>query len=132
MRDLKAKNIMVGAVVSAKENSSARDVAQRLISGVYSGMPVVDAEGKVVGVVSALDLLEAMIGGKDLGKTTAGEIMTREAITADVDTPASEIIKTMKVNNIIRLPVTEKGKLVGLVARVDLLKSLVDPELFVL
>ena len=128
MKTLKAAQIMVRPVVSARKNATARDIALQLLAGYYSGMPVTDDEGHVIGVVTEFDLLEAVQAGKDLTKTTADEIMTTAVVTADVETPVSELIKIMTDEQVIRLPITAKGKLVGVVARCDVLKTLIEPE----
>jgi predicted transcriptional regulator len=128
MKNLKAKDVMVRPVVSAKRNASARDVALQFLNGLYSGMPVTDEAGKVIGVVTELDLLEASMEDKELVKITAEEVMTREVTTVDVETPLVDIVKIMKEKNIIRIPVTAEGTLVGVVARCDILTSLIEPE----
>lgn len=128
MKELKASEVMVKSVISAKRNASARDLALQLLTGYFSGMPVTDEQGKIIGVITEIDLLEAVKEGKELVRTTAEEIMTRDVITADVNTAVSDLVKTMKENNIIRLPITNQGKLVGIVARCDILKGLLEPE----
>ncbi|MBW1940227.1 MAG: CBS domain-containing protein [Deltaproteobacteria bacterium] len=128
MKDLKASDIMIRPVVSARKNASARDVTLQLLNGFYSGMPVTDEDGKVIGVVTEFDLLEAVMEGKQLVKITAGDVMSKEVSTVDVDTSVSDIIRIMKLKNIIRIPVTEDDKLVGVVARCDILTSLIEPE----
>lgn len=128
MKDLKASDVMTRPVVSAKRNASARDVTLQLLNGLYSGMPVTDEDGKVIGVITEFDLLQAVMEGKELVKITAEEVMSKEVTTVDVNTPISDIIKIMKLKNIIRLPVTEKDKLVGIVARCDILTNLIEPE----
>ncbi len=128
IQELTAADIMMRPVVSARKKASARDIALQMLTGLYSGMPVSDEAGRVVGVVTEVDLLKAAEQGKELVKTTAEEIMSTNVVTADVDTPVSEVIKLMLDNNIIRLPITDKGKLVGIVARCDVLKTLIEPE----
>ncbi len=128
MKDLKASDVMVRPVVAAKKNAQARDVALQLLDGLYSGMPVTDDNDAVIGVVSELDILDAVLKEKQLEKITAGEIMTPNPTTADVATPLADIVKLMKKKNIIRLPITAEGKLVGVVARCDILKTLIEPE----
>jgi|GEM_PF-3022310 len=86
MKDLKASDVMVRPVVSAKKNASARDVALQLLTGLYSGMPVTDEEGNVIGVITELDLLHAVLEGKELVRITAGDIMAKDPFTADVNT----------------------------------------------
>ncbi len=127
MKDAKISTVMVQPVVSAKTRTSAENIASVLLYSHYTGMPVVDDAGKVVGMVTELDLLDALMAGKNLSKVSAEEIMSITPITADADTPVSEVVATMKRENIIRLPITQKGKLVGIVARCDILKSQMDP-----
>ena len=128
MKDLKASDVMVRPVVAARKNAPARDVVFQFLNGFYSGMPVTDDEGTVIGVVTELDILNAVLEGKELVKITASDIMTSDPITVDVSTPLTELVKIMKEKNIIRLPVTENGKLVGIVARCDILTTLIEPE----
>jgi CBS domain-containing protein len=132
MRDLKAANVMVSPVVSARVNTSARDVALQLLAGRYSGMPVTDDEGKILGIITELDLLDAVAAGKNLTRTPVEAIMTNNPITADADTPISQVLAKMREAHILRIPISEGGKLVGIVTRYDILKSQIDPALFVL
>jgi predicted transcriptional regulator len=128
MKDLKASDVMVRPVIAAKKNAQVRDVALQFLNGLYSGMPVTDQDGSVIGVITELDILGAVMAGKELVKITAGEIMTKKPATADVDTPLTDIVKIMEEKNIIRLPITADGKLVGIVARCDILATLIEPE----
>ncbi|MDO8136664.1 MAG: CBS domain-containing protein [Candidatus Brocadiales bacterium] len=128
MKGLKARDIMTRPVVSARKSASARDVAMQLLCGLYSGMPVTDQNGKVIGVITELDLLKALKEGKELVRITAGDIMTKEAITVDADTPVEKVVDIMMSKNIIRVPVCEEGKLIGVVARCDILRSFIEPE----
>ncbi len=129
MKNLRASDIMIRPVISARKNASARDVALQVLTGLYSGMPVTDETGNVIGVITELDLLEAVLKGKELVRITAGDIMSKEVITANEATTAKELIKIMAEKSIVRLPITNKeGKLVGIVARCDLLKSYIEPE----
>ncbi len=128
MKNLKALDVMVRPVISAKKQASARDVAMQLLTGLYSGMPVTDDQGGVVGVVTELDLLRSVLEGKELVKLTAEDVMSTDIVTADVNTPVTDIVETMYQKDIIRLPITKDGKLVGVIARCDILKSLIEPE----
>lgn len=128
MKDLKARDIMTRPVVSARKNASARDIALQLLSGLYSGMPVTDENGSVIGVVTEFDLLSHVCEGKSLTKLTADDVMSKNPITVDVNTPLGDILTTMLENNIIRLPVTDEGRLVGVIARCDILKTYIEPE----
>jgi len=129
MENLKASDVMTRPVVSAREDTSARDVALQLTSGHYSGMPVTDENGKLVGIVTELDILNALYEGKELMGIIAKDIMRKNVITARLETQAKEIIETMSEWNFIRLPVVDtEGKLVGIVARCDILNAHIHPE----
>ncbi len=124
----KARELMTRPVVSARKNASARDISFQLLTGLYSGMPVTDDDGRVIGMVTEFDILAQIEKGKELAKLTAGDIMTKNVLTVDVNAPVEEVIKIVLDKNVIRLPVTEKGKLVGVIARCDILKNYMEPE----
>ncbi len=124
----KASEIMTRPVISARENASARDVPLQLMTGLYSGMPVTNEEGKLVGIITELDLLKAVKDTNELVKITAKDIMTRDVVTAREDATVDEFIKIMEEFNIIRLPIVKDDKLVGIVSRGDVLRSLIEPE----
>ncbi|WP_419662454.1 CBS domain protein [Desulfosarcina variabilis str. Montpellier] len=128
MKNLKASDVMVRPVVAAKKNAPVRDVVFQFLNGFYSGMPVTDDEGQVIGIITELDILDAVLSGKELVKIIVNDIMTTKPVTVDVDTALTEVVKTMKEKNIIRLPVTQDGKLVGIVSRCDILTTLIEPE----
>ncbi len=129
MKDLRAADIMVRPVVTATQKASARDIALQLLNGLYSGIPIADQEGRIVGMVTEFDLLKAAEEGKSLLETTAEEIMSRdEIVTAETDTPVRDLLETMIQRNIIRLPIMDNGEVVGVVARCDVLKALIEPE----
>ena len=132
MRDLKAANVMVTPVVSARVDTAAKDVALQLLAGRYSGMPVIDEERKILGIITELDLLDAITAGRDLARTPVQEIMTKNPVTADVNTPISQVLARMREAHILRIPISEGGKLVGIVSRYDILKSQIAPALWVL
>lgn len=129
MKDLKASDIMVRPVVTATKKALARDIGLQLLTGFYSGIPVADEQGRIIGMVTEFDLLKAAHEGKDLLQTTAEDIMSKaQVITADVNTPVTDLLKMMIDKNIIRVPILGDGKVVGVVARCDVLKALIEPE----
>lgn len=128
MKDLRAGDIMTRPVVTATRRASARDVALQLLNGLYSGIPIADENGHVVGMVTEYDLLKAAEKGADLLETAAEEVMSHAVITAELDTPVSDLLKVMVNQNIIRIPIIDKGEIAGVVARRDVLKALIEPE----
>jgi len=126
---MKARDIMNTRVTAATPRAIGRDLALQLLSGMYSGLPVVNAKGKVIGVVTEFDLLQAIHEGKDLQSTKAEEIMTKPAVCVQEDEEIDSVIAKMTEKNIIRVPVVrEDGTLAGVIARADVLSSMIEPE----
>jgi len=126
-----AKDIMESPALAATPLASLRDVATQLVSNEFSGMPVAAPDGRVVGVVTESDIVRTLIEGKHLENLTAGEVMTSPAIAVDVDTPVEEVMKKLEDNRIVRVPVTNHGKLVGIISRRDVIRAVLEPEFIV-
>ena len=93
-----------------------------ITEGGFGSVPILASDGKVVGIVSEFDLLKVIMEGTELSKVTAGEIMTKGAISVTEDTPAMEIIQLLQSKHLIRVAVVDnEGKLVGVVSRRDIL-----------
>jgi CBS domain-containing protein len=112
-------------VVVAKENTNAEQISSRLLAGEFNGVPVVDDNGTVVGIVTALDILKALQGGKKLNTMLARDIMTTNPSVVKKDTPMEEIIRIVVEKEIVLVPVVEdnNNKLIGVVARLDILRE---------
>jgi predicted transcriptional regulator len=98
-------------------------IAVELLSTHASGAPVVDSQGKFVGFISEIDVLEAIESGKDLSKLRAEDIMSKSPIAVHVSTPISEAVKIMKDKHLLNLPVEQNGKVAYSVTRHDLLRA---------
>jgi CBS domain-containing protein len=112
-------------VVVAKENTNAEQISARLLAGEFNGVPVVDDNGSVVGIVTALDILRAMQGGKKkLNEMLARDIMTPNPSTLKKDASIEEVIRILVEKEIVLVPVVENNnKLIGVVARLDILRE---------
>ena len=111
-------------VIVAKENTNAEQISARLLAGEFNGVPVVDDKGAVVGIVTALDILRAIQGGKKLNTMLARDIMTPNPSVVKKDTSIEEIIDIMVEKEIVLVPVVqEDSKLIGVVARLDILRQ---------
>ncbi|MDQ3972573.1 MAG: CBS domain-containing protein [Thermoproteota archaeon] len=112
-------------VVVAKENTNAEQISSRLLAGEFNGVPVVDDNGAVVGIVTALDIIKALQGGKKLNTMLARDIMTTNPSVVKKDTPIEEIIRIVVEKEIVLVPVVEdnSNKLIGVVARLDILRE---------
>jgi len=143
---MKARDVMVSTVVSVKPSASVKEVAKTFLERRISAVPVVDDEGKLLGIVSEGDLMHRAEAGTErhrswwlLGltgvETLAGEyvqaharqvadVMTRHVMTAAPDTPLHEIATLLERNSIKRVPIVEGGRLVGIVSRANLVQAL--------
>ena len=123
---MKAFDLMSQQVVVAKENTNAEQISARLLAGEFNGVPVVDDNGAVIGIVTAIDILKAIQGGKKLNAMLARDIMTPNPSTIKRDTPLEEIIRILVEKEIVLVPVVEdnnNNKLIGVVARLDILRE---------
>jgi CBS domain-containing protein len=125
---MKAKDIMVQPVVAVARDTTVRDLAIQMFLGGFSGMPVAERGGKMVGMVTEFDVIKAIRAGKHVESTPAQEIMTEEVISVETDATVDEVMRIMETAHVIRVPVTNKGKLVGVIARPDVLRAFVEPN----
>jgi predicted transcriptional regulator len=125
---MKAKDIMVQPVVAVARDTTIRDLAIQMFLGGFSGMPVAERGGKMVGMVTEFDVIKAIRAGKRVESTPADEIMTDKVISVETDATVDEVMRIMETAHVIRVPVTNKGKLVGVIARPDILRAFVEPN----
>ena len=115
-------------VITASPTTSIRDLAGVLLMEGFTGLPVADDKGEVMGIVTELDLVRALREKKSLDDTTADQIMTRDVKSVDVQTPMNLVMDVLETEHFIRVPVTENGKLVGIISRRDVIKAMVQPK----
>ncbi len=140
LTSISARDIMTKDVITVKKGKTLRDVAALLAKMRITGLPVVDEDNVVTGIISEKDILKRM--GFDtfmdlvasylkmgetsipsIGDTTVEEIMSTPPVTVFEDTTVMEIMRLFIEKNINRLPVVNKDmKIRGIVTRHDLLK----------
>ncbi len=149
---IKAKDIMTRDVVTVTPDTDILQAAKRLLENHFNGLPVVDDEGKLLGILcqddlivqqkrvplpSVFTLLDGMIplfSGKQMEKEVekmvamkVSQAMTPNPRTVDPETAIEDIATIMVRKNIHTLPVLEEGKLVGVIGKEDVLRTLM-PE----
>ena len=136
---------MTTHVVTVDPDTPVEEIARTLLNSRISGVPVLDHDGTLVGIVSEGDLMRrAALGGKGQGSLlgalfsqgqvpgaqvvaesfTARDVMTTKVQTIDEDTPLAGVAAILEKRGIKRVPVTRDGALVGIVSRANLLHGL--------
>ena len=93
--NLNAKNLMSTQIDVAKENTNVEQISAKLFAGEFNGLPVVNDNDSVVGIVTAIDILKAIRDGKKLNTMIAKDIMTPNPSIVRKDTPINDIIDVM-------------------------------------
>ena len=128
---LRVADIMEQEVQFGHEQTKGDVLASFMIEG-FGGVPIVDGNQRLLGIVTEFDLLAVLDSGKKLSDISAGQIMTREPISVTPHTDIRTLIYVLQTNHVIRVPVVDNkdGKLLGIVARRDILLGYVssNPE----
>ncbi len=141
-----AKDIMTTSVICVAPDTSVEAIAKLLLEKHITGVPVTDADGHVLGVVSDTDLMHRVAGWpspheslwlqwfqssgelatkvkKAIG-SCARDIMTAPAITIDPNLPVAQIAEILADRHLRRVPVVVDGKIVGIVSRTNLIQAI--------
>ncbi len=89
--------------------------------GGFGDVPVVDKDKTLLGIVTEHDLLKAFVEGNDVEDIIAGNIMNKDPISVSEESGFSEIVNILVNKHLIRVPVVRNGKLIGIVARRDII-----------
>lgn len=142
---MRAHQIMTRDVVTIGPEASIVDAATIMLTHHVSGLPVIDHDGELIGVISEGDFLRRVEIGTERkrarwlklllgpGQTAAdfvhehgrkvGEIMTRHPYTVRADATVADIVRAMEKYQIKRLPVMQDGRMIGIVTRKNLLQA---------
>jgi CBS domain-containing protein len=144
---MKVRDIMTKEVLTVKPNASVNEVARLMGARDVSGVPVVDDEGRVVGIITELDLIvrntrlemprfiEVLDWGriplerpghaqerlKHILGTEARDVMTPKVVMIEQDAEVEELAELMVKRRVNPVPVVENERLVGIVSRADLI-----------
>jgi len=144
-----AREIMTRDVVTVRPETSLKELANKFVETRFGNIPVVDDAGGLVGIISETDLIEqqkplhiptvmALFDGvfyldsqksfkeqvDRVTATTVGELCSRKLVTCSPETTVREIAALMSRHKVHLVPVVEAGKMVGVVSRLDMIRSL--------
>ncbi|KUO61742.1 MAG: hypothetical protein APF84_15235 [Gracilibacter sp. BRH_c7a] len=148
---MKVMDIMQTGVVTIEPSTEIKEIAKTLYENKISGVPVVNSSDQILGIISEGDLLHketsprvpdvvGVLGSliyyrgvkqynsdfKKLIALQASEIMTEDVITIHKDAKIEDAASLMINNNVKLLPVVENGKIIGVVSRMDIIKTLME------
>ena len=149
---MKVRDIMTTDVVSAKRGTPGNELAKLMGARDISGVPVLDDDGSVVGIVTELDMIVSntrldmprFIQILDLGRiplerrsdyehrmrhmlgTRAEDLMSEEVVTVSPDDSVEGLAELMVKRRVNPVPVVENGKLVGIVSRADIIDMMAE------
>jgi CBS domain-containing protein len=143
---MRASDVMTSNVISVTPDMTVREVARIFVDNGISGAPVLDPDGHVAGMISEgdllrrseigteerprtswLDLWSASHEARDYIKTHAvkvRDVMTTDVLTVKPDTSLGEVASILETRRIKRVPVTDAGRLLGIVSRANLVQAL--------
>ncbi len=146
---LTARDIMTKEIVSVTPETSLSDLAQLFVKTHFSNLPVVDGEGDLVGLISETDLIEQhkplhiptvmtlfdwvfTLGSEKRFKeevdrvtaATVGELYSKNPVTCTPEATVRELAGIMSQHKVHLLPVVEADKMIGVLARLDLIRAM--------
>lgn len=147
---MRARQVMTRPVRTVPADASVYDAAQILLNSGVSAAPVVDADGKMLGIVSEADLMYRTEIGTVPGKSwlqrlladdavmardyirahshRVADVMTKNVVTAEERTSLGDIATLMQRHRVKRVPILREGRLVGIVSRANLVQGLLARE----
>ena len=138
---MKVRDVMTVNVAAVGQEATLKQVAEVMVERGFSGVPVINSERRVLGVVSEADIIvkaasrpesagilgrlfvPKAVDERHLAATTAGEAMTAPAVTIDADQSVAEAARVMVERQVNRLPVLVDGNLAGIVSRADIVRA---------
>ncbi len=145
---MRAREVMSTPVVTVRPEASLKEVAEKMAAHRVSGVPVVDAASRLLGIISESDVLakleygekgrgllglldrltQAAGAGRKLQAHTAADLMTTRVISAGPQASFRELLHLMTIHDVNRLPIVENGRVIGIVTRADILRMMTRPD----
>ncbi|HEX5436855.1 MAG TPA: CBS domain-containing protein [Gemmatimonadaceae bacterium] len=133
---LAVRDIMTERPRTATPDTLLREAAREMVRSRIGALPVVDADGMLLGLLSERELLRhllssAYLGGSthhsaaELARRTVRDVMTRQVICVSPDQPLAEAASLMANKDVGRVPVVQEGRLVGLLTRGEIVRKLI-------
>jgi CBS domain-containing protein len=122
---LTARDIMTEGVVTVGPSCTIQQAIETLLAEDISGLPVVDDRGRLVGIVTEFALL-AVAYDQQVLNDSVSQHMTIDLLTVEANDPIRKVADLCVLHRVRRVPVMEKGRLVGLISRCDVLRAVYE------
>ena len=128
---MRAKDLMNTDVVTIRDDAPVSQLCDTMQVAHANGLPVLNARGELVGIVTEDDILYGTMGvfDKDGSAVLVGEIMTSPAICATEDTDVAELSRMMWGMRIHRIPILLDGRVTGVVTALDVVRAVAEGTL---
>ncbi len=123
---LKARDVMTKTVISVRRDTPVEDALELLLEHKISGVPVVEKDMTLVGIVTEKDLLGLLFKPQDVKEKTVEELMTQPPMNFEENETIERICQFLAKVTFRRVPVTKQGKVVGIVSRPDIIRCILD------
>ncbi len=125
---LYASDVMIKDVITVSESMPIKEAARLFSERRITGAPVVNAEGNLVGVLSETDIIRKTNSIGAWSPSTAGQIMTKPAITVAPDETVQRVCELMSNRHIHRVVVADGDKIQGILTTMDILKAIANRQ----
>ncbi|MBW7989724.1 MAG: CBS domain-containing protein [Planctomycetes bacterium] len=123
---IRAKDIMKTDVISVKKDDPIFEAVQLLVENNISGLPVVDDDMILTGILSEKDVVDLFYEREEAEGKTVGDYMTHPAVSFDENNALLNVCNFLVKNIFRRVPITSDGKLVGIISIQDILNSVLQ------
>jgi CBS domain-containing protein len=121
---LRASDVMITDVLTVAESMPLKEVAKLFGEKRITGAPVVNAQGELLGVISETDIIRKSTSIGAWSPSTAGQIMTKPAVTVAPNDPLQKVCELMYERRIHRVVVAEAQKICGIITTMDILRAI--------
>ena len=125
---LRASDVMIKDVVTVLESAPLKEVARILSEKNITGAPVVNSRGELVGVISETDIIRKSNSIGAWSPSTAGQIMTRPAVTVSPSDTLQRVSELMFNRRIHRVVVAEENRIQGIITTMDILRTIASQK----
>ena len=138
-RHLTVRDVMTVSPHTTRPDTPLREAARDMVRARVGGLPVVESDGMLVGMLSERELMRHMLSNAaflgtgparpaasgDHGRRTVRDVMTRQVLCVSPDQPLAEVASVMSNKDVERVPVVREGRLVGFLTRGDIVRKLI-------